>query len=105
MSKQTVHSNSLSAIDTSSTEIDKCILPSAGLTYRDLRALNLPPRREIVRGIAKGEIGLLNAINNAGKTTLFRNLSIAMATGRAFQPFVPSGKPMRVAYVAVYNRK
>lgn len=70
-----------------------------GYTFGELDALQLDPRDEVISGLARGENGLLNAITNAGKTTLIRNVSLALVTGRAWEPLVKAGPPRRVAII------
>jgi hypothetical protein len=70
-----------------------------GFTFGELVALDLPPREEIIFGLGRGEIGILNAITNVGKTTLLRNLMISLCVGKPFQPFGFFSLPKRVTFL------
>jgi hypothetical protein len=70
-----------------------------GFTFGELVALDLPPREEIIFGLGRGEIGILNAVTNVGKTTLLRNLMISLCVGKPFQPFGNFSLPKRVAFL------
>jgi hypothetical protein len=68
-----------------------------GLTFRELRNLDLPNRKEVLFGLARKEVGLMNAVTNTGKSTILRNLMIAGASGRPFMPFGEFSEPLRIA--------
>jgi hypothetical protein len=70
-----------------------------GVTYGELCKLDIPPREEVIFGLARGEAGMLNAVGNGGKTTLLRNLMISLSTGRPFLPFGHFLAPKRVAFL------
>lgn len=70
-----------------------------GFTYGELIDLELPPREEIIFGLGRGEVGLFNAVNNAGKTTVLRNLMISLGIGKPFPPFGNFSLPKRVAFL------
>ncbi|MCC6825245.1 MAG: AAA family ATPase [Acidobacteria bacterium] len=70
-----------------------------GYTFRKLQLLALPPRDEMMRGLARQEIGLLNAVTNIGKTTLIRNLALCIITGRSFPPLLINDQRRRVAII------
>lgn len=70
-----------------------------GCTFGELSALDLLPREEIIFGLGRGEFGILNAINNVGKTTLLRNLMVSLCTGKPFPPFGNFNLPKRVAFL------
>jgi hypothetical protein len=53
----------------------------------------------IAFGLERGEVGTLNALPNAGKTTLALNISIKLAIGEDFAPVVVGNKPRRVLFV------
>ncbi|MBX7171358.1 MAG: AAA family ATPase [Pyrinomonadaceae bacterium] len=81
-----------------------------GFTFGELLEKDLPPREEIIFGLARGEVGLLNATTNTGKTTLLRNLMISLCVGKPFLPFGNFSLPKRVAFLdfedtLVYLRK
>ena len=70
-----------------------------GFSFGELIALKLPPREEIIFGLGRCEIGILNAVNNAGKTTLLRNLTVSLCTGKPYPPLGNFNLPKRVAFV------
>ncbi len=70
-----------------------------GFTYGELIKLELPPREEIIFGLGRGEVGLFNAVNNAGKTTILRNLMVSLGIGKPFPPFGNFTLPKRVAFL------
>lgn len=52
---------------------------------------------EMIAGhTCRGEIMLVQSVTNHGKSTLIRNLSLALATGGLFYPLVERGTPRRV---------
>jgi len=81
------------------TEDDANEFEKIGFTYGELIKLELPPREEIIFGLGRGEVGLFNAVNNAGKTTLLRNLTISLGIGKPFAPFGNFSLPKRVAFL------
>jgi hypothetical protein len=76
-----------------------------GYTFGEFVRTQFPPNEWVIHGLNDGEIGMLNAIPNAGKTTLALNLSMSMAIGREFYPMYAGGKPRRVMYMDFENRK
>lgn len=78
---------------------DSGVTENLGFTFGQLSNLDLPPREEIIFGLGRGEVGMLNAVNNAGKTTLLRNLMISLCTGKPFPPFGNFNLPKRVAFL------
>ena len=70
-----------------------------GWTFGELQKLELPKRNEIIRGLAHGENGLLNAVTNVGKTTLIRNLALSLVLGKPLEPLTTGGKRYRVAII------
>lgn len=75
------------------------LLPRLGKTFAELLKVLFPPRQEIIRGLARGENGLLIAPTNTGKSTLLRNLVVALACGKPFPPFTAGGRPTRVILI------
>jgi RecA-family ATPase len=70
-----------------------------GFTFGEIRRLDIPPREELIFGLARGEVGMVNAVGNGGKTTLLRNLMVSLCTGRPFPPFGNFHTPRRVAFL------
>ncbi|MDQ2973963.1 MAG: AAA family ATPase, partial [Acidobacteriota bacterium] len=50
----------------------------------------------IIYGLCRGDVGMLQAVTNYGKSTLLRNLAVALACGKAFMTLADTGKPLRV---------
>ncbi len=66
---------------------------------RELFAKDFIERESIAFGLERGEIGMLNALPNAGKTTICLNALISLCIGREFPPVVAAGKPRRVLVI------
>lgn len=67
--------------------------------WRELKEMQIPEPEYIITGLIKGEIGMIQAITNIGKTTLALNMCICLATGRPFEPIVKEGPPRRILYL------
>ncbi len=70
-----------------------------GLTFGELLKLEMPKREEIIRGLAKCENGLMNAVTNVGKTTLIRNVALSLVCGKPFPPITDGGRNRRVVII------
>ncbi len=81
------------------TRTKKSDTQKIGFTFGELLALELPEREEIIFGLGRGEIGTINAVGNAGKTTLLRNLTVSLCTGKPFAPLGNFNLPKRVAFL------
>lgn len=86
-------------VQTDETKVNATDFEKIGFTYRELIALDLPPREEIIFGLARREVGILNSVNNAGKTTLLRNAMISRCVGKPFMPFGNFSLPSKVAFL------
>jgi len=86
-------SNGRGAVAVATINGEAAKVPQLGFTYGELLEMDIPPRKEVIFGLGAGEIGLMNAINNVGKTTLLRNLAISLCTGGEFAPFTNSANP------------
>ncbi|HMT09183.1 MAG TPA: AAA family ATPase [Pyrinomonadaceae bacterium] len=69
------------------------------LTGRELLNFREEPRDEIIHGLSRGDIGILVASTNVGKSTLLRNLLVNLSIGRRFEPLVVSNRPRKVALI------
>lgn len=76
-----------------------------GYKFVDFISAEFPPLDWVIHGLNNGEIGMINAIPNAGKTTMMLNLAMCLAVGREFYPLYPGGKARRVMYMDFENRK
>lgn len=73
-------------------------------SWREVRALHLPEGDQIIHELERGELGLLNAVTNVGKSTLIRNLILSLACGRPFANIAPLRKPRRVVLLDFESR-
>lgn len=69
------------------------------ISWADLCEMKFPPRETLLHEIERGEVVMVAAITNRGKTTFVRNASIALATGREYLPLVKAGTPRVVYYL------
>jgi hypothetical protein len=73
---------------------------SCGLLWGEFRKRKFADAERIVFGLRRGNVGMLIAETNVGKTTLALNLTLTLAAGKSFPPFV-NGRDggLRVMYV------
>lgn len=87
-------------------DLSECAnVPTIGLTFGELQKLDLPKRDEIIIGLGRGEVAILNAVTNAGKTTLLRNLAVSLAIGKTFPPFGDFVFPRKAAILDFEDSK
>jgi hypothetical protein len=55
-------------------------------SWHEFSAEDLPEAEKVIFELERGEVGVLNAATNIGKTTLALNLAVSLAAGRAFCP-------------------
>ncbi|MFN7948249.1 MAG: AAA family ATPase [Blastocatellia bacterium] len=65
-------------------------------SWQDLTAMSLQRGEQILYELERGELGIIAAVSNVGKSTLLRNLAITLACGGGFAPLVRPGKARRV---------
>ncbi|HXH68736.1 MAG TPA: AAA family ATPase [Pyrinomonadaceae bacterium] len=94
-----VKTNSQLLAESKSVLKPKSTLQKIGYTFGELQQLDIPKRVEIIRGLARGENGLLNAVTNVGKSTLIRNVAISLILGKPFPPLITSETRFRVAII------
>lgn len=77
-----------------------------GYKFRDFLNEDYPPLDWIIHGLNNGELGMLNAAPNVGKSTIILNLLMSMATGREYYPMYEGvgGTARRVMYLDFENR-
>lgn len=68
-------------------------------TFREFKALEIPPKEEIIHALARRELAIAVAEAGVGKSSLFRNLAISEAVGKEFHPFTKEAKPKKVAFL------
>lgn len=74
--------------------------PPVGMLWGEFRQRRFADAERIVFGLRRGNVGMLIAETNVGKTTLALNLALTLAAGRSFPPFVNGrGGGLRVMYV------
>lgn len=69
------------------------------VSWADFDAEEFPQGERIAFAVERGELALLNALPNAGKTTLALNVALCLAAGREFLPLVTGRTPRRVLFV------
>jgi len=74
-------------------------LEKLGLSWGEFANQSFPESEKILFELERGELGMLIAATNLGKTTLSMNLSLLGVVGQSFLPLVGEGKPIRVMYV------
>jgi hypothetical protein len=75
------------------------------VSWADFEAEEFIQGERIAFAVERGEIVLLNALPNAGKTTLAINTAISLASGRRFPPLVTEPQPRRVLYIDGETRR
>jgi hypothetical protein len=75
------------------------VLTTLSTSLGDLLSMNIAMPEVLALDTPRGGIGIINAVVNAGKSTLLRNLALTLATGGSFGDVVRSSSPRRVLYV------
>jgi len=71
-----------------------------GKLWRDFSTQQFPLAERTMFGLGRGELGLLIASTNLGKSTLILNLALSATSGRPFEPLFDAGHvARRVMYV------
>lgn len=71
-----------------------------GLTWGEFAKQSFPDSEKILSELERGELGMLVAASNVGKTTLAMNLALLGAVGRSFPPLIKrDGMTLRTMYV------
>lgn len=65
-------------------------------SWGDFSSQTFTPRDPIIHELGRGEIGIVAAVTNRGKSTLLRLIAILLACGRGFLPLVKEGTPRKV---------
>lgn len=74
--------------------------PPVGMLWGDFRQRKFADAEPILFGVRRGNVGLLVAETEVGKTTLALNLSLTLAANRTFPPFISERRGgLRVMYV------
>lgn len=58
----------------------------------------------LIFGLHRRELGMLNSLPNAGKTTLCLNFCMSASAGLPYPPFTISDRPLRILYLDFENR-
>jgi RecA-family ATPase len=69
-------------------ETDETGARSIGFLWRDFRSQRFPEAERILFGLRRGNVGLLVAETQRGKTTLALNLCLTLAANRLYPPFI-----------------
>jgi hypothetical protein len=59
-----------------------------GLSWGELSKKEFTNHEKLLFGLRRGNVGVMFAVTNLGKTTLTLNIALTMAAGRTFDPFV-----------------
>lgn len=59
-----------------------------GMTWGDFSKTEFPTPERVMFGLYRGNIGLLNASTNVGKSTLILNMALSAASNRKFEPLI-----------------
>lgn len=86
--------NEANAEQTSSVSADEP--PPLLFNWGELDDLDLPIGEPIIHELERGELALLAAVTNVGKSSFLRNLAICLATGREFLPVLKGNMVRRV---------
>lgn len=87
------------------TEFEEKAMPDKnvdtfGITCRDFLEMDIPTPDRVVWGLGRGNVGLMVASTNIGKTTLALNLSLSAGMDKTFLPlFDENHKGRRVMYI------
>lgn len=81
------------------TRIDVQSVAPIGSTWGELAMQKLPPSDPILYGLPRGQLGMINAIPDAGKSTLIRNLAISLAIGKPFANLATLSTRRRVVLI------
>jgi hypothetical protein len=65
----------------------------------ELVKMEFPEKEILALEIGAGDVAMFSGATNSGKSTILRNLSLAMASGTPFEPFVPGHRPLKVLYL------
>jgi hypothetical protein len=74
-----------------------------GTTQGELKSKIFPPYEAVVFGLVAGQMGVVVAKPNLGKTTLLLNMALSAACGRGFAPLITEGAPKKVLYADFEN--
>lgn len=62
-------------------------IPKVGMTWGELKSKIFPKSERVIFGLGRGQVGILNASTNVGKTTFMLNLIVSLTAGANFLPF------------------
>lgn len=84
------------SLDDAAPESERDEMPPLFQTWAEFSAIERKRGEQIIHELERGELGMLAAITNVGKSTLLRNLALMLACGRPFTPLTGFTKPRRV---------
>jgi RecA-family ATPase len=61
--------------------------PKIGMTWGELKTKVFPKSERVIFGLGRGQVGMINASTNIGKTTYALNLGLSLAARANFLPF------------------
>jgi hypothetical protein len=79
-------------------------LPPLFQTWAEFSAVERIRGEQIIHELERGELGMIAAVTNVGKSTLLRNMALMLACGKAFSPLTGTTKPRRVVLLDFETR-
>jgi hypothetical protein len=80
--------------------------PKLGRLFGPFVAADFISAEQILSGLHRGEVGMVQAMPGVGKSTLMYNVAICAAIGREFNPILPEASaPRKVMYLDFENRE
>ena len=81
-------------------------IPKLGMTWGELKMKKFPKSEKIIFGLGRGQVGMMNASTNVGKTTFALNLGVSLAAAMDFLPFTEGqDKTLRVMIIDGENTR
>jgi archaellum biogenesis ATPase FlaH len=66
------------------------------LSWNDFKNADFAPLEYLVYGLTRGDVGMIQAISNIGKSSLLRNLAISLTSGLPYHSLCEEGTPKKV---------
>jgi hypothetical protein len=83
--------------------IDDATAKSLTVSFGRFRRIAFGRVEPIVFGLRPGQLGIVQAVPNVGKSTLMLNLAASAAVGRSFEPLYEGGTPRKVLFLDFEN--
>lgn len=69
--------------------------PPIGMLWQELKEIEFPKVEKILFGLGRGQVGVVVASTNIGKTTLALNLTLTLSAGGLFPPLIETNYSQR----------